>query len=124
MVVWVNRFIVIGIPLLIIAIPFIRNIPAIYRWRTRRKIYRWYGELRVIENAVRRHSGDTATHAARLDRLEQQVDRLRVPPAYSSELYNLVGHIQLVRDLLRGPLPGQGPSEGPAGGLKRPSAAS
>jgi TRAP-type uncharacterized transport system substrate-binding protein len=124
MVVWVNRFIVIGIPLLIIAIPFVRNIPAVYRWRTRRKIYRWYGELRIIESAVRRHSGDTATHAARLDRLEQQVDRLRVPPAYSAELYNLIAHIQLVRDLLRGPLPGQGPGEGPAGASKRPSAAS
>lgn len=124
MVVWVNRFIVVAIPLLIIAIPFVRNIPAIYRWRTRRKIYRWYSELRVIENAVRRHSGDTATHAARLDRLEQQVDRLRVPAAYSAELYNMIAHIQLVRDLLRGAPSNRSPGEGPAGGSKRPSAAS
>jgi TRAP transporter TAXI family solute receptor len=105
--VWINRFIVVAIPLLIISIPFIRSIPAIYRWRMRRKIYRWYGELRVIENAVRRQSGDTAAHAERLHWLENQVNRVRVPHAYSAELYILIAHIQLVRDLLKGPLSAQ-----------------
>jgi hypothetical protein len=124
MVVWVNRFIVIGIPLIIIAIPIFRNIPAIYRWRMRRNIYRWYGELRLIENALRRRQGDAATHAARLDWLEQQVDRQWVPRAYSAELYNMMAHIQLVRDLLKEARLSQSPGEGPAGGSKRPSAAS
>jgi hypothetical protein len=124
MVVWVNRFIVIGIPLIIIAIPIFRNIPAIYRWRMRRNIYRWYGELRLIENALRRRQGDAATHAARLDWLEQQVDRQWVPRAYSAELYNMMAHIQLVRDLLKEARVSQSPGEGPAGGSKRPSAAS
>jgi TRAP-type uncharacterized transport system substrate-binding protein len=120
MVVWVNRFIVIGIPLLIIAIPFVRNIPALYRWRMRRKIYRWYGELRTIENAVRHGNGDTATHAARLNRIEERLDRLRVPHAYSAELYNILGHIQLVRDLLRGSHSNRSPGEDSTGG-SRPS---
>jgi len=123
MVVWVNRFIVIGIPLIIIAIPIVRNIPALYRWSTRRRIYRWYGELRTIENAVRSGSGDTATHAARLDRVEQQVDKLRVPRAYSAELYNMLAHIQLVRDLLRGAPSNRNTREDPAGGAKRSSPA-
>ena len=124
MVVWVNRFIVIGIPLIIIAIPIFRNIPVIYRWRMRRNIYRWYGELRLIENAVRRGSGDRATYAARLDRLEQQVDMLRIPRAYSGELYAFLVHIKLVRDLLTGPTSTRNQREDPAGGSKRPSAAS
>ena len=101
MVVWVNRFIVVGIPLLIIAIPFFRNIPALYRWRTRRRIYRWYGELKVIEDAVRRREGDPAAHSARLERLSERVDRLRVPHAYSGELFNLLAHIKLVREMLK-----------------------
>ena len=121
MVVWVNRFIFVAIPLLIIAIPFIRNIPEIYRWRMRRKIYRWYGELRVIENAVRSRQGDPATHTARLDRIEEQLDRLRVPPAYSAELYALLVHVQLVRNLLSGPLSDRSPGEVPPGGSKRSS---
>ena len=124
MVVWVNRFIVVAIPLLIIAIPFMRNIPALYRWRIRRRIYRWYGELRVIENAVRSRRGDTATHTARLDRVEEQLDRLRVPPAYSAELYALLVHVQLVRNLLRESLSNPSPGEIPPGDSKRSSAAS
>jgi len=121
MVVWVNRFIVIGIPLIIIAIPVFRNIPAIYRWRMRRNIYRWYGELRLVENAVRRGSGDAETHAARLDWLERQVDRQWVPRAYSAELYNMIAHIQLVRGMLRGPLSKRSTSEDRASGSKPPS---
>jgi TRAP-type uncharacterized transport system substrate-binding protein len=124
MVVWVNRFIVIGIPLIIIAIPIVRNVPAIYRWRMRRNIYRWYGELRLIENAVRHRQGDAATHAERLDWVEQQVDRQWVPRAYSAELYNMMTHIQLVRELLKQSSSGRGPAEDPAGGARRSSAAS
>jgi TRAP-type uncharacterized transport system substrate-binding protein len=110
MVVWINRFIVIGIPLIIIAIPIIRNIPALYRWRARRRIYRWYGELRLIENAVRRGDGNTTTHTERLNRLQDRLDRLRVPPAYSAELYNMFVHIQLVRGLLTGPPSSRNPA--------------
>ncbi len=103
MVVWVNRFLVIGIPLLIIAIPFFRNIPVLYRWRARRRIYRWYGELRFIEDAVRRHTGESAMHSAHLEQLEEKVNRLRVPHAYSGEFFALLAHIHLVRGMLRQP---------------------
>ena len=36
MVVCIQRFIVVGIPLLIIAIPVVRFIPVLWRWRIRR----------------------------------------------------------------------------------------
>ena len=120
MVVWVNRFIVVAIPLLIIAIPLLRNIPALYRWRMRRRIYRWYGELRVIENAVRSHSGDAEKHLERLNLLEEQVESLHVPNAYSGELYAFLVHVQWVRNLLRELISGRSPAANPAGGAKRP----
>lgn len=101
MVVWVNRFIVVGIPLLILAIPVFRNFPALYRWHTRRRIYRWYGELKTIEDAVRRREGDPAAHSERLERLADRVDRLRVPHAYSAELFTLLVHIRMVREMLK-----------------------
>jgi TRAP-type uncharacterized transport system substrate-binding protein len=123
MVVWINRIIVVALPLLIIAIPVFRNVPVLYRWRMRRSIYRWYGELRFTENAVRRGEGDPAAQSARLDRIEQQLDRQRVPVAYAADFYNLRYHIQMVRDQLRGPLSNRSPGEGPPGGSKRPSAA-
>ncbi|HEY6240234.1 MAG TPA: TAXI family TRAP transporter solute-binding subunit [Burkholderiales bacterium] len=101
--VWVNRFIVVVIPLLIVVIPVFRSIPALYRWRMRRNIYRWYGELRFTENAVRRGEGDPEAQLARLDRIEQRLDRMRVPIAYAAEFYILRSHIQWVRNLLREP---------------------
>ena len=122
-VVWINRFIVVAIPLLIVAIPVFRNIPVVYRWRMRRNIYRWYGELRGTENAVRRGDGDPAAQRARLDRIEHQLDRMRVPVAYAAELYSLRQHTQLVRDLLRGPHSDRRPGEDTAGGSRQSSSA-
>jgi TRAP transporter TAXI family solute receptor len=101
--VWINRFVFVAIPLLIIAIPIFRGIPVLYRWRMRRNIYRWYGELRFTENAVRGGEGDAAAQRARLERIEQQLDRMRVPVAYAAEFYILRSHVRWVRDLLREP---------------------
>jgi len=124
MVVWVNRFLVVAIPLLILAIPVFRTVPALYRWRMRRNIYRWYGELRFTEDAVRRGEGDPAAQRARLDRIEQQLDRMRVPAAYAADFYNLRSHLQMVRDQLRGAHSNRSPGEVPPLGSKGPPAAS
>jgi TRAP-type uncharacterized transport system substrate-binding protein len=102
--VWINRFVFVAIPLLILAIPIFRGIPALYRWRMRRNIYRWYGELRLTETAVRRGEGDPAAQRASLDSIDQRLDRMRVPVAYASEFYLLRSHVQWVRDLVRDPL--------------------
>ena len=123
MVVWINRFLVSAIPLIIIAIPIVRNIPVVYRWRMRHSIYRWYGELRFTENAVRRGEGDPAAQLTRLDRIEQQLDRLWVPVAFAADFYNLRYHIQTVRSELRELRSNRNPSEVPPGGSKRSSTA-
>ena len=101
MVVWVNRVLIVAIPLLILALPFLRVVPLLYRWGVRRRIYRWYGELREIEGDVRRGEGDRERLSERLDRLEERVKDLHVPAAYSSEQYELGLYIRMVRDLLR-----------------------
>ena len=49
--VWVQRFMFFAIPLLAIGIPLLRCLPIAYQWRTRRRIYRWYGELKLLELA-------------------------------------------------------------------------
>lgn len=101
MVVWVNRVLIVAIPLLILALPFLRFVPLLYRWGVRRRIYRWYGELREIEGDVRRGEGDRERLAERLDQLEHRVKALHVPAAYTSEQYELSLYIRMVRDLLR-----------------------
>ena len=101
MVVWVNRFLIVAIPLLVLALPFLRFVPMVYQWRVRRRIYRWYGELRGIESDLR--GGDIGREqlAERLDALEARVRDLHVPEAFSSEQYELALYIRMVRDLLQ-----------------------
>jgi len=71
----------------------------------RRKISRLYGELRFLEAELPARTGaqDRRTMAARLDHLEQQANRLRIPAAYASMLYMLRYHIDLVRQRLLAP---------------------
>src|SRR5262249_39121946 len=80
---WVQRFAFFAIPVLAIGIPLLRYLPAAYQWRVRRRIYRWYGELKFLELALRRDGRDLARHRKRLDELEERVNSLKVPLAYS-----------------------------------------
>ena len=70
-VVWIQRLLFLGLPILAIGIPLLRFMPVIYRWSMRRRIYRWYGELAFIERAAaqglgdrRRNSGGSTTSKA------------------------------------------------------------
>ena len=80
----------------------------LYDWFMRRKITRLYGELRFLEHEMETRgttakNGDTKVDdvPARLDLLEKQANRLRVPAAYASMLYMLRNHIALVRQRLQ-----------------------
>jgi hypothetical protein len=98
--VWVQRFVFFAIPVIAIGIPLVRYVPALYQWGARRRIYRWYGELKFLELALRRETGDPARHRERLNEIEERVNALSVPLAYSGEYYTLRTHIGLVRALL------------------------
>jgi hypothetical protein len=95
--VWVQRFLFFAIPVLAIGIPLLRYLPATYRWGVRRRIYRWYGELKFLELSLQRDSGGAAKGLKHLADIEQRVGALRVPPAYAGEYYTLRIHIGLVR---------------------------
>ena len=49
----VDRLLVLVLPLLVVIVPATRLAPAIYRWRIRSRIYRWYGALMAIEREMR-----------------------------------------------------------------------
>jgi hypothetical protein len=81
-----------------------RFLPLAYDWAMRSKVFRMYGELRFLEEQMTtaRNTGrDTRDMIARLDRLEEQANHLRVPLAYASMLYMLRHHIELVREALK-----------------------
>ncbi|HMW03243.1 MAG TPA: TAXI family TRAP transporter solute-binding subunit [Acidobacteriota bacterium] len=96
----VDRLKFVLLPLLTMLIPLLRIAPPIYAWRTRRKIYTWYGMLIALENKVvnPEQNQDFAQILVELDDLEREVAKIVVPLSYTDEVYNLRLHIRLVRE--------------------------
>ena len=89
------------LPLIAVLIPLSRAVPPLYEFRVRSRIFRWYGQLRDVEEAI-----GTRPSAELLDELhgiEQRVERVTVPLSYADELYALRTHIQMVGNRLRAP---------------------
>ena len=49
----IDRLLISLLPVLAILLPLIRIAPPLYAWRKRSKIYRWYGELKFLEQHAR-----------------------------------------------------------------------
>jgi TRAP-type uncharacterized transport system substrate-binding protein len=98
-----GTLIVLLIPILGVLYPMIRSLPRLYDWLMRSKITRIYGELRFLEDEIidaRRAGRDISAMVAQLDHLEEQANRLKIPVAYASRLYELRNHIDVVRENL------------------------
>ena len=90
------------VPLLALMLPLSKIIPPVLRWRTRSKIYRWYEQLRTIDQ--KSHEENDAHNirnlVAELNKIENEVHKVEVPLSYEDQLYNLRLHLNLVRDKL------------------------
>jgi TRAP-type uncharacterized transport system substrate-binding protein len=99
MAVFLERAIILLVPILAVLLPLLSYVPKFIRWRMRSRIYRWYGELALIERDVA--SGQDPppidTWTRDLDRIEHAVECVRTPACYASEAYTLRDHIDLVR---------------------------
>ena len=83
-------------------LPLVRFAPPLLRWRIRRRIYRWYDDVRDAETAARAgKTDDDRDHVLKeLDRLQAEVGAIEVPLGYADQLYQLRLHIQFVRQLV------------------------
>jgi TRAP transporter TAXI family solute receptor len=97
--VFIDRMVVMLVPILAVLIPLVRFTPAVYAWRIKSRIYRWYGKLKVLEVDMEKARGASEVRALteRLDEIEQSVSHIPTPLAFSEYLYNLRSHIALVR---------------------------
>jgi TRAP-type uncharacterized transport system substrate-binding protein len=88
---------------LIIAIllPLSRIVPPLYQFRIRSRVFRWYGQLRDIEERMQHKDADAPKLARELDTLEEHVGRISVPLSYADELYALRSNVDLVRKRLK-----------------------
>ncbi len=96
---YTERLVVLLLPLLIVIAPLINILPQAMRWRARHRIYRWYGELKLLEREIGARRGELpiGQWLAALDRIEAAAARIRTPASYSAEAYTLREHINLVR---------------------------
>ncbi|HSW20610.1 MAG TPA: TAXI family TRAP transporter solute-binding subunit [Ramlibacter sp.] len=86
--------------ILAILLPLSRIVPPLYAFRIRSRVFRWYGQLRTIEERASHGSDAPAELQSELDALEQRVARVSVPLSYVDELYALRANINLVRGRL------------------------
>jgi len=96
---YLERLVVLLVPLLVIVVPLINFLPQLFRWRVRSRIYRLYGELKLLEREIGSGTGTLPVEQwlAHLDRIEQAAARMGTPASHASEAYTLREHIGLVR---------------------------
>jgi TRAP-type uncharacterized transport system substrate-binding protein len=99
----VNRVVVVFVPMIVLLLPALRLIPAIYRWRFRSRIFKWYRALLMIEQDLITQLAPEKRKALmeRLDNIEEAVNRMKVPASFADQFYGLRGHITFVRARLR-----------------------
>ncbi len=98
----VNPILVAIVPIIVLLVPGLKAIPFVFRLRVRLKIYRWYRELLTLEREVLDGFRPTGHEdlMARLDHIEQGVNRMKVPVSFADQFYALRGYIAFVRNQL------------------------
>jgi TRAP transporter TAXI family solute receptor len=109
-----DRLWVVVVALAALVIPLSKIVPPLYVWRIRSRVYRWYGQLRAVEqtlekeleaNAAPEHMDEVRTGLLRrLDDIEVRVNHISIPLSYADALYGLRSHINFVRQRVRATL--------------------
>ena len=96
---FLNRILVVIVPMILVLIPGLKSIPVIYRWRIRLRILRWYRALLVLESDLSLNvtSEKREELLNRIDQIEQSVNNMKVPASFADQFYSLRSHIAIVR---------------------------
>jgi TRAP-type uncharacterized transport system substrate-binding protein len=99
----IDRTLVVFVPIVVLLVPGFKLVPALYSWRIRSRIYRWYGALIAIERSILAHPSpdERKELLKRLDDIEAQVNKMKMPLAYAEQFYVLRDHIKFVGDRYR-----------------------
>lgn len=109
----IDRMWVVLVSIVAILIPLSRVVPPLYEFRIRSRVFRWYRQLREIEDAANQADAKPSELLPKLDQLEHRVEQVSVPLSYADELYALRSYIDLVRKRLQGGAPnGESASSG------------
>jgi TRAP-type uncharacterized transport system substrate-binding protein len=95
----VDRTMVVLVPIVVVLIPAIKLVPALYRWRIRTRIYKRYGELMALEREMLNETTpeQRTEFGKRLDEIEKRVNGSKMPLPFADQFYVLREHINFVR---------------------------
>ena len=98
----VDRLVFMLLPIIAILFPLFRLVPFLYSWRIRRRIFRYYGELKMIEHDARQKPGTKTREEwlEEIDRIERAAHRIPTPLAFANQVYTLRQHVHMVRKAL------------------------
>jgi len=94
----IGRMAVVLISIIAVLIPLSRVVPPLYQFRIRSRVFRWYGQLRALEESIGKRPAQELHRD--LDAIDGRVGRVHVPLSYTDELYSLRSHIAMVRSRL------------------------
>jgi uncharacterized protein len=99
---FVNRTLIVILPLLALLIPLTKIIPMVYVWLVKRKLFRYYGELRFLDTQLQeiKSAEDVQQCLDTLNDIEAKVVNVKLPVPFSQYAYELRAHIELVRSKL------------------------
>jgi TRAP transporter TAXI family solute receptor len=83
-----------------VLLPLGKIAPPLYAFRVRSRVFRWYGQLRDLEERLDTGKESVADLLQELNDMETRVEKVIVPLSYADELYALRNHIDLVRQRL------------------------
>ena len=110
-----DRMWVLVVALGALILPLSRVVPPLYVWRIRSRVYRWYGQLRSVEQALEEAQaldpalrGDIyGAQLKRLNEIEELVNQISIPLSFADGLYGLRSHINFVRQRVLGLMPAE-----------------
>jgi len=94
-----NRILVVFVPMILVLIPGMRSVPAIYRLQMRLRIFRWYRALMVLEKDMAKVVNKEEL-LQRLENIENVVNKMKVPAFFAEDIYGLRWNIDFVREKL------------------------
>lgn len=111
-----DRMWVLVVALGALILPLSKVVPPLYVWRIRSRVYRWYGQLRTVEQAIEsapeeRKAEVYGLQLQRLNEIEELVNQISIPLSFADGLYGLRSHINFVRQRLLVLMHGDAPEE-------------
>ena len=95
----INRVFLLLLPFVFIVVPLLRSFPAAYAFFMRRRVWKHYPEIRVIEDAIAGSPTpeDIEKMRLKLEELDDRLGAMLLPASYRQIQYDARLHIELVQ---------------------------